>query len=427
MAILDDLKTLVECESPTEDLVACEKVATIATEIAKKVINSNAKVIKENGRPVFWLGSETPEIVLLAHLDTVWPVGSFTPTWRTEGDIVYGPGTFDMKAGFLQGLYALKDINLENVALIATTDEEVGSQTSRGLIEKLSSKASAVLVLESSINGKVKTRRKGTAMYRILVNGKAAHAGLEPEKGINATVEISNQIAKIASLENRELGTTVVPTTLISGTTTNTVPANAILDIDVRSFSKSELERIDKEIKSLKQTLQGATIAITGGINRPPLEKESTTKLFEKAKVVAERIGIADLQAAIVGGASDGNFAGIHTEVLDGLGAGIAHGGAQAARELAEGDLELPVERRAAVLLEGALGYQHLRAHRHLCRSFCLRRGRASEKAPCCEGRADRNDQRPHQQHQLPLVHATCPALLTQARMSRAKWLKIVI
>ena len=322
MAILDDLKTLVECESPTEDLVACEKVVNLATEIAQKVLNSNAKVLKENGRPVFWLGSENPKIVLLAHLDTVWPVGSFTPIWRTEGDVVYGPGTFDMKAGFLQGLYALKDINLENVALIATTDEEVGSQTSRALIETVSSKASAVLVLESSINGKVKTRRKGTAMYRILVNGKAAHAGLEPEKGINATVEIANQISKITTLENKELGTTVVPTTLISGTTTNTVPANAILDIDVRSFSKSELERIDKEIKSLKPTLQGATIAITGGINRPPLEESSTMELYAKLEESAKKLGRTEVGHVAVGGASDGNFAAAAgAKVLDGLGA----------------------------------------------------------------------------------------------------------
>ena len=257
MAIIDDLKILVECESPTDDLNACQRVVELAAQIAKRVTNKEARIINENGRPVFWLGDENPKIVLLAHLDTVWPIGSFNPTWKVDGDIAFGPGTFDMKAGFLQALYAIKDLSLDQIALIGTTDEETGSQTSKDLIKKVSAKADAVLILESSINGKVKTGRKGTAMYRIVVNGKASHAGLEPEKGINATVEIANQISKIISLENKELGTTVVPTTLISGTTTNTVPASAILDVDVRSFSISELERIDKSIKSLMPTLSG--------------------------------------------------------------------------------------------------------------------------------------------------------------------------
>ena len=322
MAILDDLKILVECESPTEDLDACRKVIELAAHISKSVLGFDAKVFAEAGRPVFWLGSDEPKIVLLAHLDTVWPIGSFSPVWKVEGDKAFGPGTFDMKAGFIQALYALKGIDLDEVALIATTDEEVGSQTSRDLIQRVSKKAKAVLVLEASIYGKVKTGRKGTAMYRILVNGRAAHAGLEPEKGINATVEIANQIAKIISFENKELGTTVVPTTLLSGTTSNTVPASAILDIDVRSFSKSELERVDKEIKSLKPTISGATIAITGGINRPPLEESSTMKLYEKLEESAKKLGLPPVGHTAVGGASDGNFAAAAgAEVLDGLGA----------------------------------------------------------------------------------------------------------
>lgn len=322
MALLEDLKELVECESPTDDLEACRKVVEKAAIIAKRVTGSDPKVFNENGRPVFWLGSDNPKILLLAHLDTVWPIGAFSPVWKVEGDLAFGPGTFDMKAGFLQALYAIKDISLDQVALIATTDEEVGSQTSKELIMKVSAKASAVLVLEASINGKVKTGRKGTAMYRLLVNGRAAHAGLEPEKGINATVEIANQIAKIVSLENKELGTTVVPTTLLSGTTTNTVPANAILDIDVRSYSQSELERIDREIKSLKPTISGATIAITGGINRPPLEEKSTLKLYEKLENSAKKLGRNPIGRISVGGASDGNFAAAAgAQVLDGLGA----------------------------------------------------------------------------------------------------------
>jgi glutamate carboxypeptidase len=322
MAILDDLKKLVECESPTENLDACRKVIEIAKELAKEITGSDAEVFDENGRPVFWLGSKNPKIVLLAHLDTVWPIGSFQPIWRVDGDIVFGPGTFDMKAGFVQALHALSNISLSDVALIANTDEEVGSQTSRELIKKVSANAKSVLVLESSINGKVKTARKGTAMYRVVVTGKASHAGLEPEKGINATVEIANQISKIVALENIQLGTTVVPTSLVSGTTSNTVPAQATLDIDVRSFATSELERVDKFIRDLSPTLSGAKIEITGGINRPPLEEKSTLKLYEKIEASAMKLGMAPVGHIAVGGASDGNFAAAAgAQVLDGLGA----------------------------------------------------------------------------------------------------------
>jgi glutamate carboxypeptidase len=322
MAMIDDLKALVECESPTEDLAACQRVVELAAQIGKRVTNKDAKILSENGRPVFWLGSENPKIVLLAHLDTVWPIGSFQPIWRVDGDTAFGPGTFDMKAGFIQALYAIKDMSLDQIALIGTTDEETGSQTSKELIKRISEKADAVLVLESSINGKVKTGRKGTAMYRVTINGRASHAGLEPEKGINATVEMAYQVSKIIALENKELGTTVVPTTLTSGTTTNTVPAQATLDIDIRSFAKSELERIDKAIKSLTPTLSGATIAITGGINRPPLEESSTLSLYEKIEASAKKLSRGEVGKIAVGGASDGNFAAAAgAKVLDGLGA----------------------------------------------------------------------------------------------------------
>ena len=322
MAILDDLKSLVECESPTEDLAACRKVVDLAVSITSEVLNKSAEVFDENGRPVYWLGSKNPEIILLAHLDTVWPIGSFKPLWNVDGDKVTGPGTFDMKAGFLQGLYAIKDISLEKVALVATTDEEVGSQTSKELIRRISAKAKVVLVLEASINGKVKTGRKGTAMYQIKVIGKASHAGLEPEKGINATVEIANQVKNLIGLENLAKGTTVVPTKLTSGTTTNTVPAESHLDVDVRSFEMKELERVDQAIKGLTATIPGAKLIISGGINRPPLEERSTIELYKKVENSAKKIGMGPVGHIAVGGASDGNFAAeAGAKVLDGLGA----------------------------------------------------------------------------------------------------------
>jgi len=319
---ISDIQRLVECQSPTEDLAACTKVVDLAVEIANKVLSIPAKAIIENGRPVFWWGATNPKIVLLCHLDTVWPHDSFTPTWKIEGDNAKGPGVFDMKAGFVQALYAIKDIAgaESKVALVATTDEETGSATSKGLIEKLAKGADAVLVFESAIDGKVKTGRKGTSMYQVVVTGKAAHAGLEPEKGINATVELAKLVLQITSLENPALGTTVVPTVMQSGTTTNTVPAQAKLDIDIRSFTMAELNRVDAAIKSLKSDT--AKVEVIGGINRPPLETSSTLELYEKLEVVAKRLGMAEIGHASVGGASDGNLAAAAgAKVLDGLGA----------------------------------------------------------------------------------------------------------
>ena len=319
--MLQDLRDIVECESPTEDLDACRKVIQLTSRISARIHKNPGQVRDENGRPIFWLGSENPTVVLLAHLDTVWPIGSFQPLWKVDGDIIRGPGTYDMKAGFVQALYAMQGLDFNKVALIATTDEEAGSATSRHLIEEVSKKAEAVFVLESAIDEKVKIGRKGTSMYRINIHGRAAHAGLEPEKGINTSIEIARIVGVLTTLENKELGTSVVPTKMSSGTTTNTVPALATLDIDCRSFTLKEMERVRDAIHALKPLHAEAQIEVSGGINRPPLEKSSTFELYEKCKAVASRLGMKEIGAAVVGGASDGNFAGIHTKVLDGLGA----------------------------------------------------------------------------------------------------------
>jgi len=319
--MLQDLKSLVECESPTEDVLACNRVVELASEISLRVTGVKGDLLQEKGRPVFWLGSKSPKVALLAHLDTVWPIGSFTPVWKIDGELVRGPGCYDMKAGFIQALYAMKDLDHNQVALIATTDEETGSATSRELIERVSKGAKAVLVLESAIDGKVKVGRKGTSMYTITIHGRAAHAGLEPDKGVNATVEMSSIVNKLISLQNPELGTSVVPTVLKSGTTTNTVPALATLEVDSRSFSMTEMERVKSAIYALTPNHSDARIEVSGGINRPPLEKSSTESLYLKLESVAEKLGMGKIGSAVVGGASDGNFAGIHTQVLDGLGA----------------------------------------------------------------------------------------------------------
>lgn len=319
--MLAALEALVKCESPTEDLKACNDVVRLASDIATRVLGTPAEIRQIEGRPVFWWGAAKPDVVLLAHLDTVWPIGSFTPLWQIEGDVLRGPGTYDMKAGFVQALFALKGIT-GSVALVGTTDEETGSHASRKLIQDLASHAKAVLVLEAAIDGKVKTGRKGTAMYQVHVHGRAAHAGLEPEKGINATIEIAHIVTALGFLENKEKQTTVVPTLVKAGNSTNTVPDYGVLDIDARSYSTDELNRVDAAIRALVPLHPEARIEVTGGLNRPPLETTSTMELYERAEKVAARIGMPPLGHASVGGASDGNFAAAAgAKVLDGLGA----------------------------------------------------------------------------------------------------------
>ena len=328
---LADIERLVRIESPSDDRAALDAVLHEANQICKEVLGSAGSISEVNGSPILWWGAKPADVLLLIHLDTVWPKGSFEPLWQVDGDRITAPGSFDMKAGFIQALYALKGVD-GPVALVATTDEETGSRASKALIKDLSANAKAVLVLEASLDGKVKTGRKGTAMYQIKVIGLASHAGLEPEKGVNATTEIAHAILALAQLENSEHGTTVVPTLLRSGNTTNTVPDLALLDIDVRSFSQSELERVDHEIRNLKPAHPAAKLEVSGGLNRPPLEPSSTKTLYERAEKVAAALGMKPLGCAAVGGASDGNFAAAAgAQVLDGLGA--IGGGAHAPSE----------------------------------------------------------------------------------------------
>ena len=329
--MLSALEKLVRLESPTEDLAACRAVIELASQIALDVLGTPAQIRDVNGRPVFWWGAQNPDVIVLAHLDTVWPKGSFQSLWSIKENVASGPGIFDMKAGFIQALFAMKGVD-GSVALVATSDEETGSTTSKEFIKEISAKAKAVLVVEATLNGKVKTGRKGTAMYQVKIHGKASHAGLEPEKGINATVEMGHTILAVSGFENKELGTTVVPTMLRSGNTTNTVPDLAVLDIDVRSFSMAELQRVDTAVRNLSAVNPAARYEITGGFNRPPLETTSTMALYERAERVAKALGMPPLGHASVGGASDGNFAAAAgAQVLDGLGA--VGDGAHAAHE----------------------------------------------------------------------------------------------
>jgi glutamate carboxypeptidase len=250
-----------------------------------------------------------------------------------EDDKFYGCGIFDMKANcflMLEVLRTFDELNLKPakpITILLSCDEEIGSFTGRPLVEREAGKAEFCLVCEPSANGKAKTGRKGTGNYVLKVRGVPAHAGLEPEKGASAILEISKQIPKIEELENLEKGTTVSVCTISGGTTTNVIPEFAECSIDVRFTTMSEATRIEEEIQNLKAFDERVSLQINGGINRPPLERnEKTLAIYEKAKRIADEMNY-EFGETQVGGASDGNFvAALGVPVLDGL--GIAGNGA---------------------------------------------------------------------------------------------------
>lgn len=330
--LLRDIETLVRCESPSSDRAAVARSADVVTELGRGLLGAEPERIVADGRThLRWRFGGTPRVLLLGHHDTVWPVGSLeTHPYGVQEGVLRGPGCFDMKAGVVMALHAAAALGTPaGLSILVTGDEEIGSPSSRRLIEEEARGCSAVFVLEASADGgALKCRRKGVSLYRIEVEGRAAHAGLEPEKGVNAGVEIAHQILAVAALADPERGTTVVPTVLTAGTTSNTVPAGAAVSVDVRVWDAAEQRRVDRAVRDLRPVLAGARLAISGGINRPPLQAESSSALFGLASSLAAGLGLGALTAAAVGGASDGNFsAGLGIPTLDGLGAvgGGAH------------------------------------------------------------------------------------------------------
>ncbi|WP_369370170.1 M20 family metallopeptidase [Promicromonospora sp. Populi] len=327
-ALIADLRTLVECESPSSDPDALAR----SVELVARLGSAHLGVEPERlGIHLRWrLGGPT-RVLVLAHHDTVWPLGSLeTHPFGIHDGVLRGPGSFDMKTGLAMALHVLASLDdRTGVTLLVTGDEEVGSPSSRALIEDEARGADAAFVLEASADGgALKLERKGTSIYRVLIKGRAAHAGLEPEKGVNALVELAHQVLAVAALGDPELGTTVVPTVAAAGTTRNTVPAEAWFAVDVRARTVAEQERVDAAVRALTPVLPGGTFEIEGGINRPPLEPALSADLFARASRIAEASGLPALIGAAVGGASDGNFtAGVGTPTLDGLGAvgGGAH------------------------------------------------------------------------------------------------------
>ena len=324
-AMVDAVQALVTVESPSDDIPSCEAIVLEAIGVFSGWLPVPARIERHGGRPVWRWGADAPRILLLGHLDTVWPLGTLERIpFQRDGDRLRGPGVFDMKAGVVQAwaAMALAECDDEAVGMLLTTDEEIGSPTTREVIAQASSRADAVLVFEPSIEGALKTRRKGTSWYSWTFTGRASHAGLDPERGVNALTAAADLVRDAEPWGDPACGTTVVPTVMSAGTTANTVPACATLTFDVRAWTREEQVRVDEQMRSWRARHPDIGVIIEGGIDRPALEEKMSLPLFERAASIARDVGLDDLQGRAVGGASDGNLtAAAGHPTLDGLGA----------------------------------------------------------------------------------------------------------
>ena len=330
------LKKLVETESPTYEKKAVDKVGAILTESSRN-LGASIQVYQQEkvGNHILakWQApsSQSPQkgILLLGHMDTVFPLGRLSEMpFYEDADKIYGPGVLDMKGGLVIGLSAIKELLLADamparpISMFFTSDEEVGSQTSRELIEELAKEAELVLVLEPGlVDGSIKTWRKGVGDFILRVHGRAAHAGGAHKEGKNAIEEIAHQVLAIQKLTDYEKETTLNVGTIRGGTTNNVVPEFAEIDIDLRVMQAEEYERVERAIKSLKPILDGTSLEVIGELNRPPMPFDKMmNETFEKAQRIAKDIGMT-LKAGGTGGASDANFVSpLGIAVLDGLG-----------------------------------------------------------------------------------------------------------
>jgi glutamate carboxypeptidase len=326
------LKRLVETESPSHDKAAVDRVGAIVAEEARK-LGAQVEMLpnQETGDHVlctFAYGKGEKPLLLLGHMDTVFPLGTIDKfPYREANGKIMGPGTLDMKAGIVIALAAIKEVQQAGlnrpIRLLCTSDEEIGSLTSRAHIERLAKESALVLVLEGGlVNGALKSWRKGVGEFWVRTKGRAAHSGGDHEKGRNAIEEMAHQVLAIQKLTDYSKQTTLNVGVIQGGTVSNVVPEEAVIQVDVRVMQTGEWERLEAEMNTLKPVLDGTLIEISGSLNRPPMPFDETMKAtFEKARSIAARIGM-ELKAGGTGGASDGNFvAPLGIPVLDGLGA----------------------------------------------------------------------------------------------------------
>ncbi|MBB6097825.1 glutamate carboxypeptidase [Deinobacterium chartae] len=357
--LLSDLRRLVEIESPSAHPERVEAVMDVVSGWMAELGAQERRFASPNGdhRHYVLEGQSSERVLILAHADTVWPVGTLERLpFRLEGDRAYGPGSYDMKAGVVQAVWALRALRQQGelprtVELLLTSDEEIGSETSKDVIRELAQGAERVLVVEPSNpeTGTLKTARKGVGYFTVSVEGRAAHAGGQPERGVNAILELARQAIALSELARPELGTTLSVGQIRGGTATNVIPAFATMEVDLRVTRLDEAARVEAAAAALRPVDERARLILEGGLERPPFERtEGTARLFEQARLLAAELGY-ELGEAASGGGSDGNYTAPIAPTLDGLGA--CGDGAHADHE----HVIVPEMPRRAALLAGLI------------------------------------------------------------------------
>lgn len=362
--LLEFIEALVAIESPSDDPAAVNRCGAELAARLEAIGGSVTRIAPSSAGPSTSLragdhvrasfGRGSRQLLLLGHFDTVWPIGQLArmPV-RRDGGRLHGPGVFDMKAGIGLAALATRAVVEQGgldgcqAVMLWTTDEEIGSGTSRALIEAEAARSEAVLVFEPSLpGGALKTSRKGVGQFELIARGVPAHAGLDPGKGVSAVRELARQITAIDDLQDPDHGVTVTVGVIKGGTRANVVPDEASAIIDARANTRADADRIAAALKSVKPYVAGATVEVTGGFERPPLERTAAVvKLFEMARKVAVETGVA-LEEGSAGGGSDGNLtAALGVPTLDGFGA--VGDGAHALHEHVEIDALVP---RAAII-----------------------------------------------------------------------------
>lgn len=335
-AILKSIRELVERETKSREVTRLDEIARFVAGQLRE-IGGQIELIPQPGygshlraRFNFDHAASERRVLVIGHLDTVWPTGTLErlPFRVTPEGRAHGPGIFDMKSGIVCAIEALRVIVAERlttkrpITLLLTCDEEIGSKTSRSLVEEEAKNTAAALVLEPPApGGVVKTGRKGIGEFTVRALGRAAHAGLDPAKGVNAIVELAHQTLRLAALNDFERGITVSVGLINGGTAMNVIPAEASAKVDVRYWTQEDGEMTVNAIRGLAPILAEAQLEVTGGINRPPMPRsDENIALYEQARALAAEIGF-ELKETIVGGGSDGNFtAAMGVPTLDGLG-----------------------------------------------------------------------------------------------------------
>jgi glutamate carboxypeptidase len=331
-ALIETIRSFVEIETPSGD---SQRIGNLVDLLERRLaeLGASVRIVRTEGGPSLHASfgdvKEKETLLIVGHCDTVWPAGTLArKPFRIEDGRIYGPGVFDMKSGLALALEAISALKATGrrparpIELFFSCDEERGSHSTRDLIESMTHRARAALVLEPPLpGGRVKTARKGIGQFSIIARGRAAHAGVAPERGISAIEELSHQIIKLHALNDHSRGITVNVGVISGGTMSNVVAAEARGEIDVRFWTGEDEKEIIASLQSLKPVLDGAVIEVSGRVNRPPLERsESIGSLYEHARKLSQEIGF-DLGEGKTGGGSDGNFiAALGRPVLDGLG-----------------------------------------------------------------------------------------------------------